>query len=130
MADYHTFMSGRPTEPDFAALTANLKALDVTAGVQHDAGTPMYVVKKSTPWTAAQITAAQNAIETAPEASPQRTAQAIIDNMPILEKAIILTLLDETNRLRAALRGSGVTGLPNIDTQTMIGAVRTKAGSL
>lgn len=130
MADYRSFTATRTTEPDFASLLASLKALDATAGVQHDVGTLIYVVKKATAWTANQITAAQNAIESAPAASPQLAAQALVDTMPIFEKAIILTILDETNRLRAALRGLGVTGLPNIDVQTMIGAVRTKAGNL
>lgn len=130
MPAYHAFTVTRTTEPDQASLLAQLRTLDATAGVQHIMGTDAYVLKKATAWTAPQITAAQNALETAPETSPQLTAQALIDNMPLFEKAIILTILDETNRLRTALRGLGVTGLPAIDVQAMIGAVRTKAGQL
>lgn len=60
----------------------------------------------------------------------QRAAQRGVDAFPIVQRAIILTLIDETNRLRAALRGLGVTGLPDVSTQTAITAVRTKAGTL
>lgn len=126
MAEYRSFTAARTTEPDFAALTANLKALDPTAGVQHMPGTNTYIVKKATAWTANQITAAQNAIETAPETSPQLTAQAVIDNMPIVEKAIILALIDQLNVLRSRLSPP----LAAITPQQALDAVRTKAGNL
>lgn len=81
--------------------------------------------------TAAQIGAVTDAqANAAVTALARLEAQFVIDTMPIFEKAIILTLLDETNRLRTALRGLGVTGLPNIDVPTMIQAVRNKAGTL
>jgi hypothetical protein len=66
MSAYQTFTAARTTEPDAASLLASLRTLDATAGVQHTSGAT-YVIKKSTAWTAPQITAAQNAIETAPE---------------------------------------------------------------
>jgi hypothetical protein len=64
---YQTFTAARTTEPDATTLFAQLRALDATAGVQHQPGTQTYVIKKNTAWTAPQITAAQNAIDTAPE---------------------------------------------------------------
>jgi hypothetical protein len=67
---YQTFTSARATEPDPASLFAQLRALDATAGLQHQPG-PLYVVKKATAWTAPHIAAAQNAIDTAPASSPQ-----------------------------------------------------------
>jgi hypothetical protein len=126
MADYHTFTAARTTEPDFATLLANLKALDASAGVQHTPGTQTYVLKKATTWTAPHINAAQNVLNTAPAASPQLTAQAIIDKMPIFEKAIILALIDQLNVIRSKLSPP----LPDITTQQAIEAVRTKAGQL
>lgn len=130
MADYRSFTVARSTEPDFAALVANLKALDPSAGVQHTPGTQVYVLKKATAWTTAQANAAQNVLNTTPESSPQLTAQAAIDSLPLVERAIILTLIDETNRLRAALRGLGVANLPDVSVQTAMSAVRNKAGTL
>lgn len=126
MADYHAFTAARTTEPDFATLLANLKALDASTGVQHQPGTQAYVLKKATAWTAPQITAAQNALDTAPASSPQLTAQAIIDNMPIFEKAIILALIDQLNVLRSKLSPP----LAAIAPQQAIDAVRAKAGTL
>lgn len=69
MADYHTFTAARSTEPDFATLQATLKALDASAGIQHAPDTQTYVLKKATAWTAPQMTAAQNAVDTAPALS-------------------------------------------------------------
>ena len=66
---YQAFTSARTTEPDPTSLLAQLRALDPTAGVQHQPG-PSYIIKKNTAWTAPQITAAQNAIDTAPASSP------------------------------------------------------------
>jgi hypothetical protein len=83
---YQTFTSGRATEPDLATLIASLRALDATAGLQHQPG-PTYVVKKATTWTAPQITAAQNAIDTAPE-----TTATIRYTRTSREKDILTTL--------------------------------------
>jgi len=124
MAAYQTFTSARATEPDRSSLLAQLRALDATAGVQHDPGSATYRIKKATTWTGPQITAAQNVIDTAPASSPQLTAQALIDAMPIFEKAIILTLIDELNILRA------LHSLPARTVPQAIAAVRTKAGAL
>jgi hypothetical protein len=147
VADYHTFTSPRATEPDRVSLVAQLRALDATAGVQHLPG-PTYILKKATTWTAPQITAAQNVIDTAPASSPQLTAQALIDQMPIFEKAIVLTLIDELNLLREWIvafkaQTAAATSLANLQTRVAalpdmpdrtvpqaIAAVRTKAGTL
>ena len=126
MASYQTFTSVRATEPDRATLLAQLKALDATAGVQHDANTATYRIKKATAWTGPQITAAQNVIDTAPATTPQLTAQAQIDAMSLFEKAIILTILDQLNLIRSKLP----TPLGAITVAQMIQAVRDKAGTL
>jgi hypothetical protein len=57
------------------SLLAQLRALDATAGIQHQPGTPTYVIKKATAWTAPQIAAAQTVIDTAPETTPQMRYQ-------------------------------------------------------
>jgi hypothetical protein len=122
---YQTFTSARPTEPDRDALLAILRALDATAGVQHDAG-PAYIIKKATAWTAPQIAAAQNAIDTAPAASAQLTAQSQVDHWELALKALVLALIDQLNTIRAALP----TPLPAITPAQALAAIRTKAGTL
>jgi hypothetical protein len=125
MSAYQTFTSGRTTEPDQASLLAALRALDATAGVQHTAG-PSYVIKKATAWTAPQITAAQNVIDTATPASAQLTAQAEIDLWPISVKALVLALIDQLNTIRAALP----TPLAAITPAQALTSIRNKAGTL
>jgi hypothetical protein len=126
MPSYQSFTSPRATEPDPAALLAQLRALDPTAGVQHAAGSPDYIVKKATAWTAPQIAAAQNAIDTAPAVTPQRQAQNEIDQWPISVRALVLALIDQLNTIRAALP----TPLPAITPAQALAAIRTKAGTL
>ena len=126
MSSYHVFTTVRNTEPDPASLLAQLRALDVTAGVQHSQASPDYTIKKETAWTAPQITAVQNVIDTAPATSPQLTAQALVDQLPIVQKAIILALIDQLNVLRAALP----VPLPAITPAQAIAAIRTKASTL
>src|SRR4051812_30374690 len=103
MSSYHTFTVTRTTEPDAAALFTQLRALDASVGVQHAARTPTYTLKKATAWTAGQITAAQNALETAPVSSAPLAAQALIDAWPIELRALALALVDQLNVIRAAL---------------------------
>lgn len=126
MASYNSFTVVRTTEPDQATLLAQLRALDATVGVQHVAGTQIYTLKKNTPWLAAHITAAANVLESAPTASASLAAQAEIDRLSIVERAIILTILDQFNVIRGAL----VPPLAPITPAQMIAAVRTKAGTL
>lgn len=126
MSSYQAFTTARSTEPDFASLVAQLKALDATAGVQHQAGSATYLLKKATPWSVPQIAAAQTAIDSAPASTPALTTQAVIDALPILEKAIVLALIDQLNVIRASLPSP----LPAITPAQAITAIRSKAGTL
>lgn len=126
MSAYRSFTSTRVTEPDPASLLGQLRALDATAGVQHDGGTAVYIVKKATTWTAPQVAAAQRVIDIAPAATVERAAQAWIDTIPLYERAIVLTLLDQINVLRAALP----TPLAAITPAQALAAIRAKAGVL
>lgn len=126
MSDYHTFTVVRTTEPDPASLLAQLRALDATAGVQHMPGTKAFTLKKATTWTAPQITAAQNALETAPASTPQLTAQAIIDSWDIAQRAFALALLDQLNLIRSKLSPP----LGAITPAQVLQAIRDKAGTL
>jgi len=122
---YQPFVSARATEPEPVTLIANLRALDATAGVQHEVG-PAYVLKKGSAWTAPQIAAAQTVIDTAPAATAQLVAQTTIDQMPIATKAIVLALIDQLNVVRSKL----IPALPDITPAQAIAAVRAKAGTL
>lgn len=97
MSDYHAFTSPRLTEPDPTTLVANLRALDASAGVQHELGSPNFTIKKATPWLPAHIAAAQNVLDTAPASSPQLTARAHILTWPIEFRALALALVDALN---------------------------------
>lgn len=125
MAAYHTFTSTRPSPPDMVALLASLRGLDPSAGVDSLDGV-RYVVKKATAWTGPQITAAQNAIDTAPDLTPQRAAQNIIDTWDIATKALVLALIDQLNTIRGKLSPP----LGNITAAAALQAVRDKAGTL
>ena len=126
MSSYHTFLSARATEPDPATLLTRLRALDATAGVQHTLGTAQYVVKKATAWTTQQINQAQTEIDTAPPQTPQSLAQAEIDRWPISTRALVLTLIDQINVLRAGLPQP----LAPITPTQALQAIRSKAGEI
>ena len=104
MAAYQAFTSSRLAEPDSIQLVALLREnVDPTVGVQHQQGTAYYVLKKtnSDPWTEGQITLAQTVLDTAPDASNQRTVEHRIDAYPPEILAMLLVLLDQINVLRA-----------------------------
>lgn len=125
MSAYQALQTLRANEPDAAALLTALRALDPTTGVQHTTGT-FYVIKKATAWTAPQIAAAQTALDSAPAATAQLTAQAEIDAWPITLKAFALALIDQLNVIRAALP------VPKADLTPAqaLAAIRAKAGTL
>jgi hypothetical protein len=126
MSSYQSFTRGSAGEPDPATLLANLRALDATAGVQHDLGTAIFILKKATTWTAPQMTAAQTALDAAPQASPELSAQTEIDNWSLSQKAFALALIDQLNLIRAALP----VPLAAITPTQAIAAIRAKAGTL
>lgn len=123
MAFLQDFDIVRP-EPDTRSLFNTLKALDASAGLDHTRGTTRYTIKKNTAWTAPQINAATNAITNAPNASPQLSAQAEVDDYPIVMRALVLTLIDEINILRTQL------ALPPRTPAQAIVAIRNKAATL
>jgi hypothetical protein len=123
---YQLFTTARLEDADLDLLLAQLRALDASAGIRHDFGTPIYKVKKSTAWTTPQITAVQNIIDTAPTRTPQTIAQSEVDRWPIAVQALVLTLIDQINVLRSKLP----TPLPPITPAQAIQAVRDKAGTL
>jgi hypothetical protein len=105
MASYHTFTSGRGTDPDPLSLLTLLRAGDPTIGVRHDVGTNIYTLKRTTDgaWSIAEIAAAQAAIDTAPAFSASLRAQATILAWPIEQRAGFLAMLDQINQLRSLL---------------------------
>jgi len=121
---FQDFTANRTTEAHQPTLLAQLRALDATAGVQHEVGTQAYRLKKATAWTTPQRNAAQNVLDTAPEWTPQLQAQGEIDQWPISTRAFAETLLDEINVLRAQL------GLATRTPAQVTTAIRNKAGTL
>ena len=126
MGFYQELTATRTTEPDPASLLAALRALDPSANYAHEPKSPLYILKKDTAWTNPHRTAALSAIEAAPAASPQLTAQAALDMMDLYDKAIVLTILDQFNAVRAKLDPP----LPAITIPQMLAAIRAKAGTL
>jgi len=128
-AFYITLTTTRPTMPDPEALNAAVRTAtgDATAILVFDPlGTGAWRGKKATAWTAPQITAAQNALDTTVADTPQRAAQREIDKMPIATKALLLTLLDQINQLRT----QPTTTFASVTPAQALQAVRDKAGTL
>ena len=91
------------------------------------AGLPnVYRLKKTAPWTAADIAAAQIIIDTAPEPTPRLFAQHSIDTWPIEWRALVLALLDQINVVRSKLP----VPLAAITPAQALQAIRNKAGTL
>lgn len=102
MVSYQDFTTLRATAPDPAALLTALRGIDASAGVV-PLGAGHYRVKTATALSAANVTAAQNAIDTTPALTPQRAAQNEIDAWPISLLAIVDVLRDEINLLRTEI---------------------------
>jgi hypothetical protein len=110
-------------DPDLAALAT---AIRPTLGDPFYLGvSPGFVtIQKPTAWSGGDITTVQAAVTACPAASPQTDAQNAIDSLSIFEKAIILTIIDQLNILRA------FHALGAITPAAAVTAVRAKAGTL
>ncbi len=124
------FVSTRNTIPDIIPLRNVIRIIlsDITALIylSEPFNFSKYSVESAGIISAGNITLVQNAIDTASEYTLQRVAQDHIDNLPIVEKAIILALIDQLNVIRAALVPPKVAITPAQALQ----AVRDKAGTL
>lgn len=124
MPFYITLTSTRDTMPDPVALNTAVKgATDSTAVLVWNGWE--WKGKKSTTWTAQQITAAQNALDSVAALTPQLAAQRELD-ASIIERALALALLDQINVIRAALP----TPLGAITVNQAVTAIKNKAGTL
>jgi hypothetical protein len=128
------FTTVRATEPDQVALVQAVRTLDATASVWWD-NEARYRITKATAWTAPQIAAAQNAIDTAPAITPSIRAQNAVDAYGPLDLAVMRVMLDEINVLRTELNTLRAVVSPPLTpalpmrTETQVrNAVRTKAG--
>jgi hypothetical protein len=126
MSAYHEFTTARETTPDLVALNTTLKTTLSDPTVVIALVDDRWRGKKSTAWSAAQISAAQNALDTAPALTPRLAAQYEIDNWPIMYRALVLALIDALNTLRT----HPAIGLPAITPQQAITSIRNKAGTL
>jgi hypothetical protein len=129
MPFYANFTTVRATQPDVATLVAALKTAlgDATAVLVPLDGIGLWRGKKNaTDWSGADITAAQNLLDTTVATTPEIAAQRMIDTMPIETKALLLALIDQLNVIRAALPAP----LGAITPAQAIAAVRAKAGTL
>lgn len=120
MAFYHEFTS--VNRADMLTLQVDLRALDATAGVSLI--NEVYRVKKNTAWTQQQINAAQNAINNCLPISPRLTAKNTINSWPIEMRALLYTMLDQINVLRAQH------SLSQITPAQVLTAVLNKADTL
>lgn len=147
-AFYLSVTSLRSTPADPNSLVDAIRAsTDASAGcVELSPG--VFQVKKQSAFSAADASACLAAIDGAPSANPSLAAQHWVDRMPLPEKAVLLTLLDEINRLRGWLVSfksataaatsladlkTKVAGLPDMADRTVqqaIQSVRDKAGTL
>jgi len=127
MPSYTTLTTARLTVPDPVALLAAVKTAttDPTA-VLSPVGDGSWRGKKASPWSAADLTATQLALDATAALTPQLAAQHTIDDFPIAYRALVLALIDQLNVIRAALP----VPLGPISPTQAIAAIRTKAGTL
>jgi len=112
-------------DPDLSALAT---------AIRPTLGDPFYLgvsgntvtVQKPSVWTGPQITAVQAAATACPAQTDQTDAQNAVDSLRIVDKAIVLVLIDELNIVRAALP----TPLGARTPAQALAAIRTKAGTL
>ncbi len=125
MADYITLTTTRTTRVDTVALLAAVKSAtgDATAVLMAlPDGT--WRGKKANTWSAGDISAAQNALDTTAELTPQLAARQLVDNMSIYDKAQNLAIIDTLNTLR------GFHSLGAITPTQALNAIRAKADTL
>lgn len=127
MAGYTTLTTTRTTLPDPAALLTGVKnaTADPTA-VLAFIGDGTWRGKKAAPWSAADISAAQNVLDTTAVLTPQLAAQRAIDSFPIEYKALVLSLIDAIN----VLRTHPAIGLAAVTPAQALASIRQKAGTL
>lgn len=126
MALFLDFSSARTTVPDHPALASLLQTTIDPAIAIGPLSQTRFRVKKPTDWTAPQIQAAQNVLDTAPARTDELSAQFEVDKLGIREKAILLTLLDQINLLRT----QPATVFASVTPAQAVTAVRAKAGTL
>jgi hypothetical protein len=127
VAFHQPFVSARVTPADPATLQANVRAAlsDVTVGVSSVDATH-YDADKDSPWSPADITACQTALDVCPAQTAQSLVKAYLDNQTLVDKAIDLTILDQVNLIRSKLPVPLVAVTP----LQFINAVKAKVDSL
>jgi len=126
MSFFSVFHPIRTTEVDLPSLLSTLKSLDASASINYEVVNKTYTIGKDTIWTTPQNTAVLSAIENAPIASFELTAQDHIDTWPVELRALVLALIDQINVIRGAL----VPPKTAITSAQAIQAIRDKAGTL
>lgn len=127
MSSYVDIVVVRAIDPEMATLAKQLRAnIDATVGVARVVGTDSYRLKKASVWQSAEVTTATTLITNAAGVTEQLVAQATVDSFPVLWKAVVLTLVDQLNVIRAALPAP----LPPITPAQALAAIRAKAGTL
>lgn len=118
----------RATAPHIPTLATTLTPLLAVANagsffLRYQVGT---VIIEQGSFANVDAAAVQAAIAAAPAATTQLDAQVAIDALPIIEKAIVLAIIDQLNVIRAALP----VPLGAITPAQAMAAVRAKAGTL
>ena len=120
----------RTTRPQLSSLADELRDLLAVANAGsftlrwQEATTGNTVVIEQGSFAGVDLTAVAAAVAAAPDWSEARDAQDWVANMPLGEKALLLTLLDQINVLRTAA------GLGTVTVAQALAAVKTKAGTL
>jgi hypothetical protein len=126
MAFSQIFTAARATAPHWPSVLTTLRQTDASIGGGPTIDPFTATFDKDTAWTAQQISQTQTVITNAPADTPEIEAQFSVDGMPIATKALLLTLLDQINTIRAALSPP----LGAITPAQALAAVRAKAGTL
>lgn len=127
MPEFAFFQTTRPTMADPVTLIANVRAAVSDATADIFANDPShYIATKATAWSASDVATCQSLIDTCQSATPQSLVKAFLDNQPLVDRAIDLTILDQVNLIRSKLP----TPLIAITPAQWINAVKAKVDTL
>jgi hypothetical protein len=118
----------RPTEPDIPALADAIRAHMATAatGSFYVSWTGQSVVIEAANLANVNDATVQAAVDAAPAPSNKISVKRWVDEMPIPEKAMLLTILDGVNTIRGKL----VPPLNAITPAQFLSAIKTKADEI
>jgi hypothetical protein len=118
MSFYFKFEPTRKTELYLPSLIQSLRTRDRTIGIS--VSNNVYIAKKETEWAQEDVQFVENIINNSPELSDTVIAKFAVDKIGLLDKAILLVLIDQINIIRVRL------GFPELSAEQVFQDIREK----